>query len=141
MTLDLSQLASYTTPTETVRLISEVIALMAVVGGGVVYIVRQIWRVLREVEASKVVVAEISDHLATLNGSVVNHYKDDSRQFEGIGKSLSHIEGQLEERAKIADAAAAAAVLLAQSTAEAAARLAAATAEAAAAKDSPPQGG
>ena len=132
---------------ETIRLIGEVIALIAAAGGGIAYIVRQIWRVLREVEASKLVVAEISDHLATLNGSVVNHYKDDSRQFEGIGKSLSHIEGQLEERAKIADAASAAAVLLAQSTAEAATKLAAATATtvqaaaAAAAKDSPPQGG
>ena len=83
------------TETESVRLISEVIAILVVLGGGAVYLVRQTWRVLRGVEANAKVTAELAAHMKAMNGSVKEHMADDALQFGNIKVKLGRIEGRL----------------------------------------------
>ena len=80
---------------EVIRLIGEILGILAIVAGGVWYIVRQIWHVLTAVEHLTEKVTGLDDHQKEMNGSVGTHFKEDERQFSSINNRLGNIEGRL----------------------------------------------
>lgn len=84
------------TETETLRLVGEVIGVLVLFGGGVLWIIRNIWKVLHEVQANTGVTTELKDHMKAMNGSVAKHYVDDATRFEEIKVELARIEGRLD---------------------------------------------
>lgn len=80
---------------EVIRLIGEVIGIVTLIGGGIWYLARQVWRVLEEVASLTKVTTELKDHQKAMNGHVQDHSIMDDARFQGISNRLSHIEGKL----------------------------------------------
>ena len=85
---------------EVIRLVGEVVALLAAVGAGVWRLLRQGAHLLEEVKATRTEVAAVKDRQVEMNGSVARHLEEDTRQFGQIGERLATIEGSLTEHTR-----------------------------------------
>ena len=96
------------TPAETLRLVGEVIGIAIVLGGGLWWITKLLWRIYNQGQHLREEVLTTNVKLDALNGSVARH----SSQLGVHENKIAFLEGKEVARAELAAAAVAAAEIV-----------------------------
>ena len=83
------------TTLEVVRIVGELVGVLAFMGSGSIYIVRQVWRLLDSVDALTKETKELTLASNTLTTRIAEHANLDESRYVEISNRLSRIEGRL----------------------------------------------